>query len=506
MDYQEREIDLIELLWKILFAWRYLLIAAVICAILLPGAMYFKNLRSYNATLAKQEEMVKDKDSMTKEEQRESAAKNLKEDEKSAVEIAYISQKDYDKALNYATTAPVMQIDAYNEEAVVIEYYIDSDYKIDYNGVNKESYTPSIKSAYANLVNKGAVASNVASMKEVSYPANYIQELVNADSEQNDNTLTIKVIAPDKDMRDRIAFAVKNTIENSTAKISEDIGSHSVRLLNEYQVNSVDSDLLKKQKDVTSSVTSAKTALDTAKKSLTDEQKTALNTLVSLDKGEASGNASDAQTTGTAGDASGSATGTKGADGTALTKPTFSIKYAVIGFFVGILIVAVIIALIDILSGKLNYETELRDIFRIDILAVFRKENRYKGFDAWLYKMKTKNKHMESYEETIKRLITKATLLLQGKETDSVYVMGTVQGALSDDARSKIEAGLKDSGISVTFGDNISYNEEALVDAVNIGTALVVEKLGQSKVKEIATLLTTVREHEIEVVGGVVVE
>lgn len=505
MEYQEREIDLIELLWKILFAWRYLLIAGIICAILLPGGMYFKNLRSYNATLEKQEEMTKAKDSMSKEEQREAALRNLKDDEKDAVEIAYISQKDYDSALKYVTTAPVMQVDAYNEEATIIEYYIDSDYKIDYNGVNKESYTSAVKDSYNNLVNGGTVASNVASMNVVVYPANYIQDLVNANSEGDDNIITISVVAPDRDSRDKIALSVKDTIESSTAKISEQIGSHSIRLINEYQVNRVDSDLLMKQKEIKSALTTAKTSLDTAKKSLTDNQKTALNSLTAIDKNETAGNTNAVDS---AGNTSGTqaSSSSSGTDDTTLTKPTFSIKYALIGFFAGILIVAIIIALIDILSGKLNYETELRDIFRIDTLAVFRKENRYKGIDAWLYKMKTKNKHMESYEETLKRLITKTTLLLQGKEADSVYVMGTVPNALSDDAGSRVEAGLKENGISVTFGDNISYNEEALVDAVNNGTAIVVEKLGESKVKEIATLLTTVREHEIEVVGGVVVE
>ena len=116
MEYREREIDLINLLWKMAFAWRWCLVAALVCAILAPGVKYYKDLSSYNESLNKQEEVQTVKNTMSKEEQKALLTKNLKADEKAAVEMAVISTKDYNDALKYLNTSPVMQIDAYNEQ------------------------------------------------------------------------------------------------------------------------------------------------------------------------------------------------------------------------------------------------------------------------------------------------------------------------------------------------------------------------------------------------------
>ena len=495
MEYREREIDLINLLWKIAFAWRWCLVAALVCAILVPGVKYYKDLSSYNESLNKQEEVQTVKNTMSKEEQKALLTKNLKADEKAAVEMAVISTKDYNDALKYLNTSPVMQIDAYNEQVYNLDYYLDSGYVNDANGVNKDSYTNSVLAAYCSLVNDGAVAENAARLEGNMYTVSQLQEMITA--EYVESVIKVDIIAPDAALRERLAGVVRDTFAANSDKIASDIGSHSIVVMSEYQTTRVDNDLLTKQKEAKSRLTTAKTAVDTNKKNLKDSQLTAYNNRVALDEEETSTNMSNANATSTTTDASSSET---------LAKPSFSIKYAVLGFIIGILVVAVIVALIDILGGKLNSAAELKDVFGIRSLYIIRKEKHYKGIDAWLYKMRYKNKRNNTAEESIEHFITNISLLLKGKELDRIYVTGTKVDALENATRDVLINGLGKEGISVEFGDNVCVDQNSLVKADEAKAVLVVEGIGTSSFNNICQEFTTFNQHEIDVVGGVVIE
>ena len=500
MEYREREIDLIDVLWKVAFAWRKCLIVALICAIALPGFMYIRGLRSYNASIEALEQQQQSVGMMSKEEQSQKALEGLTDDEVKAVNSALRLTENYNAALKYLDNSVAMSIDPYNEEATIVEYYVDSDFKTVNPGTNEESYTPSVISAYIDLITNGTIAQTTASLEGVTLSAPFIQELINVDSKDNGNIIVVTIIAPDSQLRSRIAGVITDTFNAHTGDISAAIGSHSIRVMNEYQVTRIDNDLIKRQSDATSKVTTGKTSLDTATKALSDKQKSALNSLLAMDKKDAN----ESSATNTTDNSTDSNSTVKNADGTTLTKPSFSIKYAVIGFFVGIILVAGVIALIDIFSKKLKYDTELKDIFGIDTYAVFKKEKQYKGFDAWLYKMRYKNVRRMTYDESVERLVTGVSLILKNKECDSLYVTGTQMNSLPDNLKASISDGL--SGITVTYGDNVYYTPQSLVAADECGEVLIVEQLGGSNVDDIAHELTTLHEQDIDVIGGMLYE
>ena len=509
MEYREREIDLIDILWKIAFAWRQCLIVAVICAILLPGFMYIRGLRGYNASMAQKVQQQTSAVTLTKEEQREKALSGLTEDEAEAVESALLLTEDYEAAVAYVDAAPAMQIDPYNEEAVVIEYYIDYDRASDENGV----IASSLVSAYDNLITEGIVAQAVTASEETSYLAPYIQDLVNVDLTSGGNVITVIVIAPDSAFRDRIAAAVTDTFNINRENIAQVIGSHSISVLGEHYVNRIDSDLLSLQSDAKSRVTKGKTDLDTAKKALSDKQKTALTSLLAIDKADAASDTpeggEEVQTSD--GTAEGQTTGASSdnqdaAETTTASKPSFSLKYAAVGFLAGIILVAIVIVLIDIFSKKLNYETELKDIFGVDTYAVFRREKNYKGIDAWLYNLRYKNRRILTEDEAIRSLVTNISLLMKGRERTLLFMTGTKINAMDEKIKADIIASLKDSGIEVEVGDNVCFDNDSLVKADETGVVLITEQLAGSSIEDIAHELTAFREHDIEVVGGVIFE
>lgn len=501
MEYREREINIINLFWKIAFAWRWCLAIALICMILLPGAMYIKELRAYNASGAGSNEAQSAGENVSKEEQIELAMKSLTEDEKVAVNQAVELAKDYEAAINYVESSPLMKIDAYNEDAKVIEFYVDSDYVSNYNGASKESYTGSVVASYCNLINNGTIAQNVAATGEIGYTTSQIQQLISTSKgDSTGNIITVSVIAPMADEREKIASSIKDIFAGSTDKISQDIGSHSIRVLNEYQVNRFDSDLLSSQKSARERVSSSKTALDNAKKTLKENQ---ISALESIFKAEGITKAKAKQSNSTA-TSTASASKTQATAQQNVAKPTFNIKYAVIGFIIGILLVALIVALIEIFSKKLKYDYELKDIFGVNPLYAIRRKKEYKGIDAWIYKKSMRRRN--NVEESLEHFILDVSLLLKGKGVKRVLITGTKSDALIDPSRKTIVDGLGKEGISVEFGGSVCADRNSLVLADDIKNVLVVEQIGSSHFDDIVKEFETFREHEIEVAGGVVVE
>lgn len=121
----EREIALQDLYWKIILDWRQLLIFLVIFSILVPVSQYFMNQRTYNAAYADyqkqmsaiqsgEQDSVNEADFTTEELQQINDAKSL--------------QNVLDRSRLYMQNSIYMNMNAYKENVLIMEYYVDSDY------------------------------------------------------------------------------------------------------------------------------------------------------------------------------------------------------------------------------------------------------------------------------------------------------------------------------------------------------------------------------------------
>lgn len=491
MNYQEREIDLIDLMWKVAFAWKQCLVVGIICALLLPGIMYLKDMRSYSASLQKQQEVESAKGNLSKEEQRALLAENLTNDEMVAVDTAVMYTRELDAAMKYYDNSPLMKIDPYNSDELVLEYYINSGYEMDENGVNKESYTEALSIAYINLVNNGSVVNSVADSAGLSSAD--LSELIYASAEGNN--VTIRILGADEDTRTAIATGIKAEIEKSKAMIANAIGAHEITELSEYTVRRVNMDILDKQASAKNKIATASNNLANYKKAMSEDQLNVLNGLLGIEE--------DVVLEDETGGESASEADTASTEVIEPVKPSFSKKYAAIGFVLGIFIVAGIIFLKEVLSGTLHYESEFKDLFGIDLIGVVRKEKEYKGLDKVLYNFRYKNKRQMSEEEAIRHLVKSIGLLCKEKDVNRLFVSGSCMSELGENIRSAISNELASKGIVAIYGDNVSFDRESLEAANDIKNMIVVEKVNVSVVEEIAREIETVKEHGVNVIGGV---
>lgn len=145
-DRMEREINLAELLWNILFSWRQIICCGIIFAILLSGMKYVQDSRSYRAAQNKdteQEEVL------------------LTVEEAKQVEDAEILMKRIGEFQNYLETSELMQIDPYKKPVVELQYYVESDYTYNYTQDNQSDYTGDLMSLYYNYIRSGEMSKKV---------------------------------------------------------------------------------------------------------------------------------------------------------------------------------------------------------------------------------------------------------------------------------------------------------------------------------------------------------
>ena len=123
----EREISLEHLFWKILLGWRRLVALAVIFAILVTGMKYVKDKASYQAALKEQNGTEKvDKDIV------------LTKEEKQVVESAKEVQKLITDSEDYLRDSLLMNVDAFHENLLTIQFYVDTNYTYNYLEENEK--------------------------------------------------------------------------------------------------------------------------------------------------------------------------------------------------------------------------------------------------------------------------------------------------------------------------------------------------------------------------------
>lgn len=126
--FEEREISLRELIWKILYGWRAVIVSALVFAVLLGGYSYVKSSQSIkNAKNQKNVSIVE-------------LEEGLSTQEKEAVEQAEAIQQQIIEKEEYQKESILMNVDAYHQDSKTLQYYVDTNYTWSLNKENEEDY------------------------------------------------------------------------------------------------------------------------------------------------------------------------------------------------------------------------------------------------------------------------------------------------------------------------------------------------------------------------------
>lgn len=460
----ERELDLIELFWNILFEWRQIICFGVIFAVLLGGVKYVNDSRNYH--IAQNKDMELEENALSDDEMQQVLnAKNL---------MARIMEYE-----NYLETSALMQINLYEKPVVELQYYVDSDYTFNYTQENQSDYTSNLMTLYYNYIMSGEMSDKVIEVAELSLNQADISELWSV--LQTGSTISIKFTCPEEKKMEVVAKVIKEQLSKKEIEYQE-IGTHELKLLNESRNVVVDNALIDRRNIISTNIATLNTQLNTLKTGMTEQQMSLLNSLQ--------------------------------ADGEVMNtlkmtaKPRISIKYMILGAFLGIFLVCVWIFCRMLFNVKLQASEEICTLFNIRFLGEISVQTHKKHFlpsiDKWLLSVKNRSKKKLSLEQQIKIVSANVSLSCKQQGIDCIYMTGSEYENMDIDILNKLKRELSAQYVQVKEGGNIFYDAESLKQGTEIGNMLFVEQIGQSICDEVLNELNLAKDQKNNILGIIV--
>ena len=477
----EREIALQDLYWKIILDWRQLLIFLVIFSILVPVSQYFMNQRTYNAAYADyqkqmsaiqsgEQDSVNEADFTTEELQQINDAKSL--------------QNVLDRSRLYMQNSIYMNMNAYKENVLIMEYYVDSDYTFNYTEDNSADYTNALVSAYENYATNSNLAQQMIDKLSLSDEIRYVEELITVDADLSGKSFSVEVAYPDDTMLSDIAEVVKDSLDAQTPVFSNNIGSHSLKLLSEEITVRTDDKLINAQQNYQTMVNNYRNQLKALKTGMSNAQLEVLGDAV-IDVEESEEDSAAAVTP------------------VEPVKPGFSIKYLVLGFALGIILSAMLSVCQVLFAGRLQNTSEMFDVYGMRMFGSDQTTSKKTGVDAFLLKLKNRNRKQMTEAQQLEMIASNIELVCKNDGLQQIYLTGSEWEKLDSQLCDKITEALSKAGIKVLGGGNVCYDMKSMRSANEIHNVVLIEQVDVSAYREIEQEIRLLGEQGVKVLGCV---
>ena len=341
-DYDEIEIDLVAFLWRMASHWKPVILAGFLCGVIFcvysyhsesvayknwqaelmeeatetdedeegseddtsdtsatsdadvtseqPAAVPSKTVQELidERTKAKEKAILDSEElaELAPSEDEEKKEKEMTADQKESVEELVTKQLDYEEYATYIANSPLMNVDSYNKNTLLIRYRIVSktDRILDESASNLVSTLLSEKQlqTLSNTMKANIEPKYIRELFTVSYTP------VNSQISKNDfiheGMVNLNLILSEGLAEDNCAHALKEAFENA-ASLNDDI---DFEFMSSFTQKSIDSDLLSKQNTFNTGDADHKSEIKTAVNAFSDEQLEYYGKLVSDNKADKS--------------------------------------------------------------------------------------------------------------------------------------------------------------------------------------------------------------------------
>lgn len=465
-----REINLVDMLWSICLKWRSIILWGIIIALIAGGLGY------YNATKVIDIETIE-----------------LKEDEEQDIEYYLAYKSLYETQEDYNDYAPLMTLDANDFYSNVLIYYVDNHYAVEYPVVDEKDNIASLIQAYKGSIKTEAMADDIAStldmdVKSISYATEYIDldnvygDTVIHKSIDENNSFVITIYGDTKESCQQISDLVIATIANGQPAMVEQFGEHDITLVSQDLQKVADIDLATYQKKNIDNLTSYKVSLETKAEGLSRAAADYVNAVVKAEEEE-----EEESNLGTI------------------------VKYAIIGFILGMFLAFFIIALKYIISNRLRITDGFEKMFDVKLLGCLPNQSQgkkkiFRFIDNIFIKKINKNKRIIATEDSLSMIVSQIGLLAKKDNITDIFATGTTISELGEELAKELSKSLKEKDIDLSVGQSILSDASSLEKATNASGILLFEKANKAHYGDISRQLDTCERLNLKVVGAVVIE
>ena len=190
------------------------------------------------------------------------------------------------------------------------------------------------------------------------------------------------------------------------------------------------------------------------------------------------------------------------------TAPTFSIKFILVGGLLGIIFGCAIIFVKVLFSGELQTVDEISNFYGVRTLGVFKiekKQSKTKGIDNILWQ--TRYKNMLDETSAAELVLANIKIALKNSGKSQLFISrGSKFGEITKlnwykDIVHKLEL----ENIEIVEGESIIKDAQSYMNMCQLGTVLFVEAVDVSKYQEIEHQIAMAKDSNVEIIGCIVV-
>lgn len=517
------QINLLDILWKLLIQWRAILIFSIIIGLVASAVRYKKDTANYQIA-SEADENQDDSEKKLSDSELDNLKKSLSATELNAVETSVFNQQKILTDQKYLDSSILMQVDSQNKHIVYLDYYISG---------AKPKYSELLCRAYSSRFYDEKVLKNISKVLNQNIVSTDIQkvmgELIDVDysgTTQSESTvagtgyqlstevypvLTVSITLPADSDSEKVVDAVNSSMKTISKTLNKSIAKHQLNFLESYDKYMVDNDLKDKQNDVKNEILTSQSTNDTAIDSFSDDQKKLYDAEVlelkenmgiydsETDKSSASGKNSVSNS----GDAD------KLQDSETIAKPSFSKKYFAVGFVAGIFLYLICYVIIVTLKHKVLSGDDIADVTDLRKFDEYHKYDKT-GFARFVYSRRIYNFYYRKYLKLVETADYAADAINAASSLTDEPAKGITLMSFDDLSDSSkefaeaIEKKLTESGLVAAQKDITIQN--LLTDATTVKSldrVILVITQDSTKYSDLDDFFNMAEEYHIPVMGYV---
>lgn len=236
----EFEIDLRDMLYRVLIQWRFILRGAIIIGLLLFGYKLFigllTNIDSESIKEAENKYQIELDDYESTGKQLNTYIENL--------------QKASDQQMIYNEKSALMKIDPMNKWVGSFVLYIDQKYQIDPN-LSFQNTNPTLRilMAYSGYLSSSELYGSILENTDLVDEVRFLTEILTQEVSTYSSTITVTCVGKSEEHVKKILELVKVNLYTKYLEYQEELGTHSLEILTESFYTTVDTSLAENQKD-----------------------------------------------------------------------------------------------------------------------------------------------------------------------------------------------------------------------------------------------------------------
>ena len=471
---KETDLEITDFLWELIRNWRVIAVCLVIGAVLLCGYQYVKDSRNTKVTT---DEAVEEYNKTLEEMEASLGAQDLDQ-----VYGAVAIKKQLDEKSIYAKSSPLMAINAYEESVILLQYLVKSD----------SGNAAEIAVMYQDYLLNGEIASELIECSISSEKSTYVKET-------NESSFSVRIRGKNEEECKELAEIVQSGLDAYSQKLTENFPVQQLQLLSQSQNVIADQELAQLQDDTALAIKNLGEHLDTIKSKMNGNQ---LELYVEYTENQPQEDTAEPESD------SAADMDTEETQNTAVQQNAhISVSKFVIGGILGVVLACIFVLLKYLFSGSLRSEEEIKTLYHSNILGTIRSsmKGKHNKIDRWYAGARYGKAGKLSLETEIELICANLKIICKISDNQKVYLTGSNLSEIPAGIIEKLVTECQTNGLTLIVGKEINYYAKALEEMAETGQVVLIEAMRKSRYKEMYQEVISCREHQLPVLGTIVV-